>query len=204
MPEPCPVPALRPPSRSAMVAVTRTCNWSHRGARSGATGHTSLISSLISTVAPLALVALALTTGCETATQWTQPWGGHVSQSGFFALTQANCSDLSVGERRLGDLLANDQLFQDLTTRLFQGDLSGDEYLNQLLALHPANDANVPATGCVIDQLQACQLGPCEVTESAALADTAPDLPPAPEDIEGLEALPATVPETPPAPRPLP
>ncbi|TVQ87568.1 MAG: hypothetical protein EA400_10960 [Chromatiaceae bacterium] len=190
MPAPCPVRVLR--FRSCLALTASTPRVGPRTGRAAA----ALTGSL-----GLSLVTVLLTTGCGMTADWTRPLAGRPTEAGFLALVQAHCSDFSVGEHRLGDLLANDQLFQDLTARLFQGDLSGDEYLNQILALHPAADANVPATGCVLDQLQTCQLGPCEVTEpSAPVAATvatpvpAPTVPPeAPEP--PLATEPAPTPE---------
>jgi len=86
------------------------------------------------------------------------------TEAGFLDLAGHYCSDFSIGNQSVGGLLAGDQAFRTLTTKLYSGDISNDEYINQVQELHPADDANIPATGCIIDQLQNCYNGPCEVT----------------------------------------
>lgn len=94
------------------------------------------------------------------------------SQQGFEALIRHNCADQTIGGRPVSSLIAEDEPFRTLTSQLYRGDISNDEYINQVLRLHPADDANIPATGCIIDQLQSCLSGNCDV-ESAASAEAA-------------------------------
>jgi hypothetical protein len=94
------------------------------------------------------------------------------SQQGFEELIRRNCADYTIGGQSVGTLLAGDEQFRTLTARLYRGDVSNDEYINQVVHLHPSDDANIPATGCIIDQLQSCLSGNCDV-ESAAAAQAA-------------------------------
>lgn len=130
---------------------------------------------------PLALgsiaLALALTTlgGCASDGKGLRnPFAGvpfrRSSEADFMALVKHQCAALPVGSDTVGGLLATDQAFEDATRKLYQGDLSNDEYLNLILASHPAADANVPATGCVVDTLQTCLSGPCTVAAAASAA----------------------------------
>lgn len=79
------------------------------------------------------------------------------------ALTRARrfCADYSVGEKRLGNLLATDDAFRALTLSFYRGEMSNDEYIDRVLSLHPAADGNVPATGCVIANFNDCLAGNC-------------------------------------------
>jgi hypothetical protein len=92
------------------------------------------------------------------------------TEAGFLDLVRHYCADFSIGNQAVDGLLAGDQAFRTLTTKLYGGDISNDEYINRVLDLYPADDANIPATGCIIDQLQNCYTGRCEVTSG----DSAP------------------------------
>lgn len=89
------------------------------------------------------------------------------SEATFVELVDANCSDRSVGDRTVGSLMATESGFRELTLRLYRGEISNDEYSNQVLLAHPAPDGNVPATGCVVDQLARCLSGRCTVETPA-------------------------------------
>ncbi len=71
------------------------------------------------------------------------------------------CSDYSIGDQKLGALLASDSPFLGLTLGLYRGEMSNDQYVERVLSLHPAADGNVPATGCVIAQINNCLRGGC-------------------------------------------
>ena len=103
------------------------------------------------------------------------------TEAGFLNLVRHYCADFSIGNQAVGGLLASDQAFRTLTTKLYGGDISNDEYLNRVLDLYPADDANIPATGCIIDQLQNCYAGRCEVT-------TGDSAPPPPQRPRALDA----------------
>jgi hypothetical protein len=136
------------------------------------------------------------------------------SEAAFVELVDANCSDLSVGDRTVGSLMATESGFRELTLRLYRGEISNDEYSNQVLLAHPSPDGNVPATGCVVDQLARCLSGHCTVEtpaelqaeEDAAEADADPvtidptTLPP--EDRAEVERLIERAQPDAPAPRP--
>jgi len=85
------------------------------------------------------------------------------SESGFLRLAEHYCASFSVGDTTVGALLTDDTPFRALSVDLYGGEISNGEYINRVVDLHPADNANIPATGCVIDQLQNCFSGRCEV-----------------------------------------
>ncbi len=122
------------------------------------------------------------------------------SEQGFLERVRHYCADYPVGEATVGSLLATDPTFQTMIGRLYRGDLSNDAFAFQVLELHPAADANVPATGCLVNQLDACFAGRCRVPETPAAAAPMPPT----ENTEDAAML-API-DTPPAepPKPLP
>ncbi|MGB5835216.1 MAG: hypothetical protein WBG92_24965 [Thiohalocapsa sp.] len=88
------------------------------------------------------------------------------TEPGFFALVRKNCASYSIGGQGLGALQETDSQIGTLTSKLYRGDISNDEYINLLLQQYPAEDANVPATGCVINQLDTCLSTDCQLTPS--------------------------------------
>jgi hypothetical protein len=92
------------------------------------------------------------------------------SEAGFFALVHKNCASYSIGGQGLGTIKATDSSIGALTAKLYRGDVSNDEYINLLLQEYPATDANVPATGCVINQLDTCLSTNCQLTPSQSPA----------------------------------
>jgi len=86
------------------------------------------------------------------------------SEAGFFALVRKNCASYAIGGQGLGALRQTDGSIGVLTARLYRGEVSNDEYINLLLREHPSADANVPATGCVINQLDTCLSTDCQLT----------------------------------------
>lgn len=127
---------------------------------------------------PLALCALVLS-GCSTgggvAGLFDASPGARFSGSsekGFFARVGHFCGDFQVGDQPLGERLANDSPFRELTLRLYRGEVSNDEYVTQLLSLDPAPDGNVPAAGCVVEQFNACTSGHCSLRAAKAKAQT--------------------------------
>jgi len=159
------------------------------------------------------------------------PFGGP-SEAGFLERVRHYCAAYPIGEATVGSLLASDPIFKSLTSRLYRGDLSNDAFAFQALELHPADDANVPGTGCIINQLDACfnrrcrapdtpaaaPLPPMENTEDAAMSDpndtvamqtehtpVATGPAPSASTEDAAEPVPLdTQPPTPQAPRPLP
>lgn len=105
------------------------------------------------------------------------------TEKGFVAMVMHSCAALPVGDATVGALLDTDERFQALTTELYHGDISNDEYINRILLLHPAPDANIPATGCIINQLQTCLASPCKVGADADLPSTAEDIPAVDPDV---------------------
>jgi hypothetical protein len=87
------------------------------------------------------------------------------SEAGFFALVRKHCASYSIGDQDLGVLNETEGSVGKLTAELYRGDISNDEYLNLLLQDYPAEDANVPATGCVINQLDTCLSTKCQLTQ---------------------------------------
>jgi hypothetical protein len=145
---------------------------------------------------PLQLAALfalgALASGCADngtitstlANSIGNPFGGP-SEAGFLERVRHYCAAYPIGDSTVGSLLASDPTFKSLASRLYRGDVSNDAFAFQVLELHPADDANVPGTGCIINQLDACfnrrcrapdtpaaaPLPPTENTEDAAMGD---------------------------------
>lgn len=115
----------------------------------------------------------AFISGCATDAQVTDPLASlgnpfqRPNEAGFRALVQANCGTLSIGSTTVNALLGSNSTFDELITALFRGDISNDEFMNQVLLQHPAPDANVPATGCVMDQLEQCFAETCKVQTAA-------------------------------------
>jgi hypothetical protein len=93
------------------------------------------------------------------------------SEAGFFALVHKNCASYSIGGQGLGAIRPTDSSIGSLTAKLYRGDVSNDEYINLLLQQYPAEDANVPATGCVINQLDTCLSTNCQL-----MPDQSPEL----------------------------
>jgi hypothetical protein len=87
------------------------------------------------------------------------------NEAGFFALVRKNCASYSIGGQGLGNLNETAGSVGTLTAKLYRGDVSNDEYINLLLQEYPAENANVPATGCVINQLDTCLSTDCQLTQ---------------------------------------
>jgi hypothetical protein len=120
----------------------------------------------------LALAAAGCTTDSKISDPLTQlgnPFD-RPSEAGFRAMAKANCGSMSVGDSTVGELMRDDDAFNRLVSSLYSGDTSNDEFMNQVLLEHPAPDANVPATGCVINQLAKCFAETCKVQPTAARA----------------------------------
>ncbi|MBK1705350.1 hypothetical protein CKO40_12530 [Halochromatium glycolicum] len=158
-------------------------------------------------LASLTIAAAFSLAGCgseprmsEPLTQLGNPFS-RPSESGFRAMAKASCGDKSVGETTVAELMEGDTVFNDLTSALYRGDISNDEFLNQVLLAHPAANANVPATGCIIDQLAQCFAEECKAQANAEQAATEQ---PAQNETEELAAgvdvdpvdLPSTTPLT--------
>ncbi|MBB1076144.1 hypothetical protein HUU62_17200 [Rhodoferax sp. 4810] len=79
----------------------------------------------------------------------------------FFNRVYSQCAHYRVGQHSLGALLTQDKVFYQLMRKLYQGVFSSDTYIAKLLKRYPAADGNVPAVGCVIDQMNACLSGNC-------------------------------------------
>lgn len=118
----------------------------------------------------LALTLVVALTGCATEGQVTDASTAlgnlfqRPTEAGFRAMAEANCGSLSIGDTAVDALLGNNTAFDTLVTALYDGDISNDEFMNQVLLEYPAPDANVPATGCIMDQLDRCFAETCKVT----------------------------------------
>lgn len=88
------------------------------------------------------------------------------SEAGFLSLVQRYCGPLAVGDATIAERLRTDPAFRQLTTDLYHGNLSNDRYMRHLLSRYPAADANVDATGCVVNQMQKCYTKRCSVPVS--------------------------------------
>ncbi len=108
------------------------------------------------------LIMPILLTGCASGGV-KNPFRGP-SEARFTALVERNCGNELVGGQAMSSLLASDTSFRQLTSRLYQGGVSNDEYVNLLMQQYPAADANIPATGCVVDQLARCLAGNCDAS----------------------------------------
>jgi hypothetical protein len=111
---------------------------------------------------------LMLIGGCASDGASSNPLEGlknpfqRTTDSDFFALVRDRCSAYSVGGQSLGTRLDGDSELRDLSAKLYRGDLSNDEFVNRLMQLYPADDANIPAAGCVVNQVNACLSRRCE------------------------------------------
>jgi hypothetical protein len=122
--------------------------------------------------APL-LLALAAGIGCTSDNPMQgalrdsvgRPFGGPTLR-GFQRLIESNCGQERVGGQSVASLMTSDTTFRQLTARLYRGDISKDAFTNMLLQEYPAADANIPATGCVADQLDICFNTRCDGTRA--------------------------------------
>jgi hypothetical protein len=125
-----------------------------------------------------ALLALTVLAGCAADNPMqgalrgsiANPFGGP-SEDGFRALVRKHCGSELVGGQSVASLMDSDTTFRQLTGRLYRGDISNDGFMNQVLQEHPAADANIPATGCVVNQLDTCFNTRCD-GRAAQSADT--------------------------------
>lgn len=115
------------------------------------------------------IVALSLTLGgCATEERITDPsvYLGNPfhrpTESGFRDMARAGCGTMSLGDSTVDALLGANQAFDTLVSALYNGDISNDEFMNQVLLQHPAADANIHATGCIMDQLAQCFAETCK------------------------------------------
>ncbi|MBK1617831.1 hypothetical protein CKO42_05040 [Lamprobacter modestohalophilus] len=143
----------------------------------------------------LAAAVLALLSGCATDGPITDP-SVHLgnpfqrpTEAGFRALVQANCGPLSIGSTTVNALLGKNTAFDGWVTALYDGDISNDEFMNQVLLEYPAPDANVPATGCIMDQLEQCFAETCKVQTAAEREKRAAAETQAVEEIESAVTL---------------
>ncbi|NBC47777.1 MAG: hypothetical protein GVY22_07280 [Gammaproteobacteria bacterium] len=151
----------------------------------------------------LAILAASSLAGCgseprmsDPLTQLGNPFS-RPSESGFRAMAKASCGTKSVGETTVTELLKGDTAFNELTSALYRGDISNDEFMNQVLLAHPAADANVPATGCIIDQLAQCFAEECKVQPDAEqTANERPDQDETEELAAGVDVDPVDLPST--------
>lgn len=122
---------------------------------------------------PLAVVIAALIGGCATEGRVTDPltaFGNpfqRPTEAGFRAMAQASCGPMTIGDTTVGALLGKDPAFDTMVTALYDGDISNDEFMNQVLLQHPAPDANIPAAGCIMDELERCFAETCKVMTAA-------------------------------------
>jgi hypothetical protein len=128
----------------------------------------------------LLLSALAaVLSGCAGDGQVTDPLASlgnpfqRPTESGFRSMVQANCSQKSVGNTTVSALLGQNSAFDGSITALYNGDISNDEFMNQVLLQYPAPDANVPATGCIMNQLEQCFAETCKVQTASERQKTA-------------------------------
>ncbi|MBK5929536.1 hypothetical protein [Halochromatium salexigens] len=121
-------------------------------------------------MAPVAFLVVLIVTlgGCATEGKVTDPsvYIGNPfhrpTESGFRDMARAGCGSMSIGDSTVGALLGKNQAFDGLISALYQGDISNDEFMNQVLLQHPAADANIHATGCIMDQLAQCFAETCK------------------------------------------
>lgn len=137
------------------------------------TGHRSKRSRLGLVLSVGLVIALGFT-GCTNEARMSAPLAqlgnpfNRPSESGFRAMVEASCGSKGVGETTVAELMGGDNAFNALTSALYRGDISNDEFMNQVLLAHPAPNANLPATGCIIDQLAQCFAEECRPRDSDA------------------------------------
>ncbi|WP_295542191.1 hypothetical protein [uncultured Thiohalocapsa sp.] len=153
-----------------MPNTRSTCTTTHTKPASPDQGHRNRAHTRRRHAVPPAVALLALMlAGCAADNPMHgalresvgNPFGSPTEQD-FESLLVKHCGDRTVGGQPIAELLRSDTTFRQLTTRLYRGDLSNDAFMNQLLAEYPAPDANIPATGCVVNQLSACLSGDCD------------------------------------------
>lgn len=143
----------------------------------------------------LAAAVLIVLNGCATDGRITDPsvYLGNPfqrpSETGFRALVQADCGQMSIGDTTVNALLGKNTAFDSWITALYDGDISNDEFMNQVLLQYPAPDANVPATGCIMDQLAQCFAETCKVQTAAEREKMAQAETQAVEEIESAVTL---------------
>lgn len=129
------------------------------------------LSWLLPPTALLAMFSVGFTValgGCATEGKLTDPsvYLGNPfhrpTEAGFRDMARAGCGSMSIGASTVGELLDEDQAFDELLSALYQGDISNDEFMNQVLLQYPAADANIHATGCIMDQLAQCFAETCK------------------------------------------
>jgi hypothetical protein len=113
-------------------------------------------------ITPVALLLVPfLLGGCASGGSGLKnPFRGP-TEAGFMSLVQHNCGSEVIGGQPISTLIKSNTSFRQLTSRLYQGDISNDAFMNLLLQEYPAPDANIPATGCVVDQLNRCFATKC-------------------------------------------
>lgn len=119
--------------------------------------------------APAAALLMLLLAGCAADNPMQgalresigNPFGGP-TEAGFQSLVRKHCSDRMVGGQSIAELMDSDTTFRQLTGRLYRGDISNDAFMKLVLDEHPAPDANIPATGCVVRQLDICFNSRCD------------------------------------------
>lgn len=106
--------------------------------------------------------------GCATGGKVTDPsvYLGNPfhrpTESGFRDMARAGCGSMSLGDSTVDAQLGEHSAFDTLISALYQGDISNDEFMNQVLLQYPAADANIHATGCIMDQLAQCFAETCK------------------------------------------
>ena len=140
----------------------------------------------------------AILGGCTTDAQVTDPLTSlgnpfqRPTEAGFRALVQTNCGTLSIGSTTVNALLGSNSTFDELITALYEGDISNDEFMNRVLLQHQAPDANVPATGCIMDQLEQCFAESCKVQTTAERKKTEQKDTQATKEIESTVSIDST------------
>jgi hypothetical protein len=130
---------------------------------------------------PAGVISALMISGCATNGSVTDPLAAlgnpfqRPTEAGFRAMAQASCASMTIGDTTVGALLGKDPSFDTMVTALYDGDISNDEFMNQLLLQHPSPDANIPAAGCIMDELERCFAETCKVMTPAERAkmDTA-------------------------------
>ncbi len=152
-------------------------------------GRKSPVVSSAAAMAPIALLLLSgLLGGCASGGAGVKNPLRGPSETRFMTLVKQNCGSELVGGQTISSLLASDTTLRQLTTRLYKGGISNDEFVNLLLQQYPADDANIPATGCVVDQLSRCLSGNCDSRPAESPDEIAAQAMVAERD-EGIEEL---------------
>ena len=103
----------------------------------------------------LAAVCLASMSGCDTGLVAADSLVESPTAEAFLDRLSSDCGDYAVGAQPLKyliDINSDDTYFVDITSKLFFGQVSRQQYASDIDAFYPTN-ANQPALNCIFSEL---------------------------------------------------